>query len=564
VTLLKIDRRLSCICFALLTPAVLTAESPDRFLRPGLAVTEIRIASPQPAGRPILITLIATNETDKPISLGAEPYLGVNWVEVRITDARGMVREAVLENGGGRPWSAGRLRLLPPGQSEQVPALAPPQQAGTYTLRIGDKKAQVTVKYDEQLIRARDAELLERLRHREDLFALHVFQRYPYQALTGALLKDLLSEDSQTAAGALQNLCSLRRLPKDASVVVRKAIEKQLELVEQQAAKNCGISVSLFYLAAKIGTDDALSLLLRVAHAKVAIETRADAMDALGSFQQAEAVRELRDALKDPNERVRFYAARALAQRKDPTPIPVLVEIARDKQSQWRSHAVEALNNYPNDPDAIAVLKENNRAVGRPSFASWWGGFIGPEWLLQDPLVREELKLTKEQSKKVTEIVEQTRSDLRDRMRKIGPGAGLAVASALHEKLHEERQMALARVLTPEQVDRLWQVNLQRFRIDVLLIPEVQKGIKLSADQEQKILAIMHNTDQERVEINETTGAYPEECRMKMATLEKASAEKIMAVLTEVQKKALRELAGKPFDLNADAQNVGKGDGVNK
>jgi hypothetical protein len=119
------DRRLVCISLALLTPMVAGAEPLDRFLRPGLSLTLIQAKSPQPAGRPILITLAFTNSTEKPISLGPYPYLSLDGVDVRIMDAQGMEREAALENSSHGPWSGG-LRQLSPGQSEEAPAIVPP------------------------------------------------------------------------------------------------------------------------------------------------------------------------------------------------------------------------------------------------------------------------------------------------------------------------------------------------------------------------------------------------------------------------------------------------------
>jgi RNA polymerase sigma factor (sigma-70 family) len=83
---------------------VLGAAPMDRFLPPGLSLTQLRVESTQPAGRPILVALVLTNTTEKPIALGPEPYLRMDGVGVRITDPQGKVGEAALENSYHGPW----------------------------------------------------------------------------------------------------------------------------------------------------------------------------------------------------------------------------------------------------------------------------------------------------------------------------------------------------------------------------------------------------------------------------------------------------------------------------
>jgi hypothetical protein len=554
----KIDRRLTCISLALLTPMVLGAEPLDRFLRPGLSLTQIRAESLRPAGRPILVTLVLANTAEKSIALGPEPYLSLDGVSVRITDPQGMVREAALENSS-HGFVSGPLRQLPPGQSEDAPAIVPPQPAGTYTLQIGGKKVKVTVKDDPQLSRERGEELLEKLRRGDDLFAQFVFRKYPDQAVTAALLKELVAEDSQAVARAAYILSWLRKLPKDAGAIVHKAMKKQLEIVGQQQNRNTGVLSSLGYLAGTVGTDEALAAVLDLARSDLGGGTRASALSALGAFKQAPAVQELHTFLKDPDEEVRFSAARALAKRQDVAALPVLVEVARDTQSQWRQYAYQELAHYANNPEAEAVLKEGDQAVGRASFAGWWSGFGGQGRLLQTPGVAGELKLTEAQVKKIAEIVEQTMSDYRDRLDQLGVGAPSGKVRALHEELHEEAQKALARVLTVEQEKRLWQINLQAQGTGALLMPEVQQRIKLSAGQEQKIKAIMENGRQETNEILDGPQGYPEETRKKLNAVANQSTQKIMAVLTEGQKKAFQQMTGKPFDFQAHRQKVGRG-----
>jgi hypothetical protein len=565
-TMFKIDPRLACISLTLLTPMALDAETLDRVLQPGLSLTEIRAESLQPAGRPILVTLVVTNTADKPIALhfllGGRPSVSLDGVDVRVTDAQGKVREAALENSSHQGGSGG-FRQLPPGQSEDAPAIVPPMPAGTYTLQIGGKKVKVSVKDDAQQARKRAEELLEKLRRGDDMFAQFVFRKYPDQAITGVLVKDLLSDNSQAVARSAHVLSLLRKLPKDAGAIVHKAMKKQLEMIGQQQNRDAGVLSSLSNLASTVGTDEALAAVLDLARSDLAGGTRASAMSALAPFKQAAAVQELHAFLKDPDEDTRFCAARALAKRQDTAALPVLVEVARDTQSQWRQYAYQELAHYSNNPEAEAVLKEGDQAVGRASFASWWTGLGGPgDLLLQTPGVPEELKLTTEQIKKITEIVQRCMSDYRDRLSQMGGGAPSGKVRALQEEVHEQTQKALRRVLTPEQEKRLWQINLQAQRTEALVLPEVQEKIKFGVEQQQNIKEIMENWRQERNEIMQGPQGYPEETRKKLDAVAKESTERIMAVLTEAQKRTFREMTGKPFDFQAHRQKISKGAGA--
>ncbi len=61
--------------------------------------------------------------------------------------------------------------------------------------------------------------------------------------------------------------------------------------------------------------------------------------------------------MKDENQDVRFDAARALAARKDPAAIDVLLAVAHDTNSRWRRYSFDALLKYPDDPRVEPAIK---------------------------------------------------------------------------------------------------------------------------------------------------------------------------------------------------------------
>jgi HEAT repeat protein len=96
---------------------------------------------------------------------------------------------------------------------------------------------------------------------------------------------------------------------------------------------------------------------LALAHSDKGSEVRWQAVNALSVFKQQSATQELRGFLKDKDSWVQSAAAQALAKRKDPTAIEVLVAIAHDNKNQWRAYIYKALLNFPNDPRVEPTIK---------------------------------------------------------------------------------------------------------------------------------------------------------------------------------------------------------------
>jgi Spy/CpxP family protein refolding chaperone len=167
-------------------------------------------------------------------------------------------------------------------------------------------------------------------------------------------------------------------------------------------------------------------------------------------------------------------------------------------------------------------------------------------WLLNHHAVRKELKLTDKQIKKVSDLAK----DLREKQRKELANSRDMNPSERRQKFQElmteieERQKALAAVLTPDQEKRLHQLLRQRKGTAALLDPEVQSALKLSDEQKEKIKTI---ADKEmRVPFQSGPGGG---ILQKMKAIRKESMENATAVLTDEQKKTWKDLVGEPFDF---------------
>jgi HEAT repeat protein len=433
-----------------------------------------------------------------------------------------------------------------------VPALILPLPAGSYTIQVDDgKPAKVTIKEDPESARRQALALMDKALAK-DTFALFVLSKFPSDAVFEPLLKDLLADDSQLANRAAFVLDRIPELPKTAGAVVVKAMRKKP-------------SISLAYLAGKIGDDEALKAVLDYARSDLSGER---AVAILGAFEQPEATDALRDFLKNPDETTRFSAARTLANRSHPDALPILLEVA-NSSSQWRPYALGELENYPNNTKVIEVLKGSvhdkdsfvrSKAAfalrelayrakpgeGRPGFASWLGGFDGAGRLLGDPAVQKDLDLNPEQVKKIATIVQQTMKDHFSQLNAFTAEEREEKMLAMQEGLHQAEMKALDPILTADQWKRLKEINLQA-QWPGLHLPEVRDRLEITPAQEQEISQIRRKNGKELNLLSNGPLLPPEEVEEKSKALRQREKEKILAVFTDRQKQVWRELTGRPF-----------------
>ena len=96
--------------------------------------------------------------------------------------------------------------------------------------------------------------------------------------------------------------------------------------------------------------------------------------------------------------------------------------------------------------------------------------------------------------------------------------------------------------------------------------PAVDKVLKLTADQKEKVAAIQMESGAAMRELF-GNGGDPAENAKKMAAMQKENLDKALAMLTGEQKKEWKELTGEPFEFPAMAGGAGgrgKGKGKRK
>ncbi len=321
--------------------------------------TDVQAESVQPADAPILITVALTNTGTRSVAYwcgGPGTYPNAARYKARVTDSKGTVREVRLSNGQAQAGS-GISEEIKPGQTVAMPAVFAPLPPGRYTIQVGrGKSVQVLVKRDPRLARERGQDILKRIRKGEP-FAQHVAAEYPEKTVSQALFQDLLSEDRQIAFHAVSTLVDSHKLPDNSVVFIRLAMQKQLDLEAKRRSQNTGVLIYLAFLAAQVGSEEAMAPVLALAGSDFDGETRQRAVEALGSFQNPNATKALHRFLKDKERRVRFGAARVLADRRDPAALEVLLAVAADREDRWRPYAFQALAKYPNDPRVEPAIK---------------------------------------------------------------------------------------------------------------------------------------------------------------------------------------------------------------
>jgi hypothetical protein len=209
------------------------------------------------------------------------------------------------------------------------------------------------------------------------------------------------------------------------------------------------------------------------------------------------------------------------------------------------------------------------RGQGRGGFG---GGFGGYGFLIRNEAVQKELKLDKEQADKAAEAATKVREKYTDelaKLRDLEQEERRTKQRELNQKINDETVKAIGEVLKPEQMARLKQIELQQAGFAAYTRSDVQSALKLTAEQKEKVKTI---TDKANTDIREAMGGPGQGGRQrgqggaggpgrgtgrggfgagneKVTAIRKETNEKLVAVLTDDQKKTWKELTGAEFTV---------------
>ena len=208
----------------------------------------------------------------------------------------------------------------------------------------------------------------------------------------------------------------------------------------------------------------------------------------------------------------------------------------------------------------ITVAQERQRQGG--GFGGF--GFGGPTSLLRSKTVREDLKLTEEQSKKLQEwgkeYGQKAQEAMREKMKDIPREQIREKIGAIMAEMQAETYKQIGTILDEKQVKRLKEIDLQVAGTQALVRPDVQEALKVTDDQKEKLRGVAQDSFTAMRELREEYGvqgfgpprldeAKQKEYDRKLAGIRKEVEEKSLAALTDDQKAKWKEKTGAPIDV---------------
>lgn len=180
--------------------------------------------------------------------------------------------------------------------------------------------------------------------------------------------------------------------------------------------------------------------------------------------------------------------------------------------------------------------------------------------MLRLPTVQTELKMTPEQIAKL----DAKQDEVRQSMQGLGGGGGGGQLSPEErqqrmDKIQEIQTKAVNDILDPTQQKRFRQLELQQQGPSALARKDVATELKLTDEQKTKIAAMQQQADADRrsamqgVDFQSMSTEERGTLMTKMQDIQKASGEKMAALLTDAQKAQWKEMQGTPFAFRAPA-----------
>ena len=171
--------------------------------------------------------------------------------------------------------------------------------------------------------------------------------------------------------------------------------------------------------------------------------------------------------------------------------------------------------------------------------------------------VQEDLKLSTEQKEKVEEHLKERISDAMKFFQKI---EGLKKEErekelkAYRPKAQEKLAVFLKETLKDDQRKRLRQLELQQEGAFTLMNAEgkIGKELKITDEQRKQFMAVVQDLQKKIAPLikEAQSGGDPKDIRPKIMKVRKDYEGKLVALLTDAQKKQWKEMLGKPLDLD--------------
>lgn len=196
---------------------------------------------------------------------------------------------------------------------------------------------------------------------------------------------------------------------------------------------------------------------------------------------------------------------------------------------------------------AVLVSGLPGRAQDKPKMVPEEGAV--QVMLLRQKSVREELKLTPEETRKIHEFANRQWK----KAQHIHNNLSVNEHRAEYEKMTKENERFLDEILEPEQRKRLDQITMQVAGLMWVTNPKVAEELKLTDEQKQKAKGMQQEARREMHDLIHSTG--PEARQEKLKELRATSRKRLMDLLTDDQERRWKEMIGSPFHGNLEFHN---------
>jgi len=202
---------------------------------------------------------------------------------------------------------------------------------------------------------------------------------------------------------------------------------------------------------------------------------------------------------------------------------------------------------------------------GRGGFGGLGGMAQNIGFLVQNKSVQDELKIDKDQADKIREATTKVREDFRDEFTKLRD-ATPEEREVILKKFNEANEKAVKGALKEDQVKRLTQIQLQQKGVAMFTDEKVQKDLKLTDEQKEKIKEIAKELQKETEALMPRfePGTKPDfskiqENMQKVQSLGKEAKANALKTLTDEQKKQVKTMTGEPFEMKMEFGRPGGG-----
>ncbi len=207
---------------------------------------------------------------------------------------------------------------------------------------------------------------------------------------------------------------------------------------------------------------------------------------------------------------------------------------------------------------ACASFAQRGGGFGRGGFGG--GGLMPVSFLINNPGVQEELKLTDDEKTKLTAITQAARDQMTEKRQ--ADGQDRAQMQKDMQAINEDTSKQVAAVLTADQNKRLQEIRIQQAGNSAITDKDVQAALGLSDDQKSKIADLVKTSQEANAAIFAKIQDGSLDRQEAFASMQKNGAtlkEELGKILTDDQKTKLTALGGAPFKLEMPQGRGGGG-----